>query len=232
MPEGTDPSTAAGTTAGESKTFTQDEVNSFLARETKKIEARTAAAIEAAKTAAAKEWEAKLSEQSARLEELELKGKSAEERERIAADKAAKAIQSERDALTKQLAEKDAALRASDERYARARFTNLVTALYAEAKGLPSMLRHALLSLPHDIEIDFDENDKPTAARIDGVTKTPLDAMKAWLAKPENDGFQQHPGGGSGAQRPNGAGGKGNRLPDDADPAAMLAAGLAEPIRQ
>lgn len=228
MAEGTDPSTAPT----ETRTFTQDEVNSFLAREQKKLEAKTAAAIAAAKAEAAKEYEAKFAEQSARLEELELKGKSAEERERIAADKAARALKEREALLTSELAAKEAAIKELQSLRERDRNTHLVTTLYGEAKGLPKMLRHALPAILADVTLEWDEDGKPVAARIDGLTKTPAEAIAHWLAKPENDGFVAHPGGGSGAHRPNGGPGNGRRLPDDADPAAMLAAGLAEPIRQ
>lgn len=226
MSEGTDPSTAP-----ETRTFTQDEVNSFLAREQKKLEAKTAAAIAAAKAETAKEYETKFAEQSARLEELELKGKSAEERERIAADKAARALKEREAQLTAELAAEKARTAELQSLRERDRATHLVTTLYGEAKGLPKMLRHALPAILADVALEWDEDGKPVAARIDGLTKTPAEAIAHWLAKPENDGFVPHPGGGSGAHRPNG--GPGNRrLPDDADPAAMLAAGLAEPIRQ
>lgn len=208
------------------KTFTQDDLNAILAKERKSAEAKTVQAIEAARQAAQKEADAKLAEQAARLEELENKGKSAEERERLAAEKAAKAIQAERDSLSAKLAEHEATIKAKDERIAHIRNVNLVTGLYGEAKGLPTMLRHAIPAILADIQFDFDETDKATAARIDGLTKTPAEAIKHWLSKPENDGFLAHAGGGSGGNRANGTGGI--AADPNASAAALIAAGLRE----
>lgn len=192
---------AAAGTAGAEKTFTQADLDRF-AGQARLDERKKYADYDALKTAATENAELKK-----KLEENELKGKSAEERERIAAQKAAAEIERARkDAEDKAAANEKRAVEA-ETKHRRYRLEIDATTALTAAKALPKMLKHATTAFLAEVEIDQDEKTGDvTAVRYGGVARKDLkDAATAWLA--DNDGFAEAPGGGAGSPRPNGGAG-------------------------
>jgi hypothetical protein len=204
------------------KTFTQDEVNAFLAKEKKRF-----GDYDALKAGAAKATE--LEQQLAKLhEERELAGKSADEKARIEGERAKKRMDDERAVISK---ERDDAKALAVSRDIRLKTTITRTELSAGlvgAKVYPDSLGDAvtLMAAASKVEIVEDEDGNASIASIvlGGITyKTAREAAEAFLkTKPY---FASAGGGGAGTPRPNGGG----AMPKDlsslpADQLATLAA--------
>lgn len=200
------------------KTFTQDEVNSFLAKERRKY-----ADYEDLKAKAEKipEFERQLSELN---EKLELAGKSEAEKTKLLAEKLEKQKAAELALALK--ASEDA--KAGEQRAIEAlRETNIrygITGALAEVKALPDMMPYAVDAFRRETRIEFDdEAGKVTSVEFDGVPYADLKkAAEAWLKV--RPGFAAAPAGGGGTRNPNG--GAGGRSFDEMTPEQLATIGL------
>lgn len=190
------------------KTFTQDEVNAFLAREKKRF-----GDYDALKAGAAKATE--LEQQLAKLnEERELAGKSADEKARIEGERAKKRMDEERTALSKEVADAKALAAAKDARLKTTITRTELSAGLVGAKVYPDSLADAvtLMAAASKVELVEDEDGNSSIASIvlGGITyKTAREAAEGFLkSKPY---FASAPTGGAGTPRPNG----GAPLPKD-----------------
>lgn len=134
-------------------------------------------------------------ELQAKNDELELKGKSADEKARMAAEKAAKQIEADRTAALKERDDAKAIADAATKSLRAHVIGSQVSQALIAAKALPTSLRHATPAFLADIEIDADEHHGITAVRLGGVAqKDVATAAAEWLKS--NPHFAQHTGGG------------------------------------
>jgi hypothetical protein len=202
---------------GEPKTFTQEQLNGFLAAERKKLtdkQTAQAAEIEAlkAKVAENDELKAKL----AKIEEdKELAGKSELEKERARAEKEANKLRGERDTAIR---ERDEARGATDNEKASHRMTrarNRLTSALTQAEVFPTAADDALEGMVRSAEFDFDDETgelKSLTLNHDGTRYQANELKKAAESflkhKPH---FAKGAGGGTGATRPTGGGAHGGK---------------------
>lgn len=203
------------------KTFTQDEVNSLLAKERRGLEAKIKE-LEPLKEQAAKSTE--LEKQIAELnEKIELAGKSEKEKEKLLAEKLTAKLEKEKSDLAK---ERDAQRALADQAAAelkRTRLEHQITAALMAAKALPGSLKFAVPAFLAEAEIEADEKKGHaiTSVTIDGVPYKELaKATEAYLKA--NPLFLQAPEGGGGTRASN-AGASGNWKDLPADQMADLA---------
>lgn len=163
--------------------------------------------FETLKSQAAKvaEYEAELTKLR---EEKETAGKSAEEVNRIAADRAAKALERERTEATTKLTASEK--RAAD---AEAKYTTLVVSQNLgqgldSAKVLPSAREKAIRLMREDAKIEMDDDGKVVGVTYNGIAyKTPAEAAEAFLK--DNDFLASAPSVRGGRSTPPNSGGSG-----------------------
>lgn len=185
------------------KTFTQDEVNAFLAKERKKLETKYAD-FDDVKTKAGKvtELEAQLNELT---EKLEMAGKGEKEREKLLAEKLTAKLEKEKLELAKERDEAKAAAEQSAKALRTTRIQHTLTSALTGAKALPGAIDKATRDFMSEAEIDFDEKTgKITSVTLDGVPYAdPAKASEAYLKA--NPFYASAPAGGGGSRGPNGA---------------------------
>lgn len=182
------------------KTYSDAELNALLAKERRSHEEKTNAAIAAAKA----EADAKLAELQ---QQVELAGKTADEKAKIQAENAAKKIEREREELAKQ---RDAEKARADGLDGKLRSTvqqHQLSSALAVAKVFPTALDYAVQGLLREAtELDVDPASyEIKALTVDGVRYTDLPkAAEAFLEK--RPFFKSAPPGGAGSSSPNGGG--------------------------
>jgi hypothetical protein len=173
---------------GGKTTFTQEDVNSFLAKERKKIEAkfgdydelkRTAAQVDELRKKAGQVDE--LTTRMAALEEeKDLAGKSAEEKERARAEKAQKKILDDLAVAARERDEAKAALEAERGAHRTTRSRTKLGSALAAADVFPQAAEDALNALMRETEIEWD--DKGDFANVtfngDGTRYAPGELSK------------------------------------------------------
>jgi len=192
------------------KTFTQEELNAFLAKERKATEAKFKDYDEL-KAAADK-----VAEMNKRLEELEeekqLAGKSAEEKERARAKKERETLLADKERLAAEKAEADAKLEAAvaEHRMTRARHT--LSLALSSAKVYAPAAGDALDAMMRDSELEFGDDGalKRITLNHDGVVYDDMTkAATAYLAaKPH---YAAGALGGTGTRPPTGGTGTGGK---------------------
>lgn len=207
------------------KTFTQEQLDAILKDRLAKEERSLRAKIEAdVKTKS----EQTTTELQKRIEELELQGKTAAEREAIERDRSAKAA-------AKQIEERDAAARkqieeltngkaASDAKLrnhlVRGALGNALMKSNINASALPD----ALAVFSSEAKVDLDDEGNVSAITYGGVAhKTPDDAAKAFL-KQRTYFLPPTRGNGTGLDQPRGQ--QGAPKAEDASPEELIAAGM------
>lgn len=169
---------------------TDDDVNRIVAERVKKS---TAEAAEA--KAKLDELTKAQTEAQAKIDELELRGKSEADKARIAAEKAAKKIEEERELAVKGKADSDAKALASDTKLRSYVLSTSATQALIAAKVLPDGVKHAVRAFLDDVKIETDADHTITSIQFEGVAKTTLaEAAIEWLKK--NPVFAPHVGGG------------------------------------
>lgn len=212
---------AAGTAPAE-KTYTQADIDRMMGQRLASKEKELAAVKAEVESSKAKL--AEFDSLTTRLQALEDEKLSAAEKARKDAERAAKAIADREAALAKERDEWRGKAETAERRRVEANVSREVGDALAAAKALPGVLKHAIPAFRSEVEIDTDEDGRITAVRFDGVARKDLaDAAGAWLTA--NPHFQQHPGGGSGAQKPNGAGLSGRPL-HEVDSQSLIREGL------
>lgn len=215
---------------GAPATFTQEQVNAFLAKERGKLEKQIADLKPHA------EASARVPELEKQLEEmrhqLETAGKSAEEKSRIAAERAAKQLEADRAQREKELGETRAALEAERAGHRMTRTRHVATTALTEAKAFAAALPDALGSFLSSVDLTYDEKTGEVATISYGgvAQKTMKDAAAAFLK--DRPYFAAAPAtGGSGTPHPNAGGRSGAQL-DDLSSAELMSIGLSTPPRR
>jgi hypothetical protein len=224
--EGGDAGGGAGAPGNEpapAKTFTQDEFNSLLGK--RLAEERKKFADYDQVKERHKQLEETSAEMAKRLEELELKGKTSEEREKHAAEKASKRIEQERSELTTKLTAAEQRAEAAEKRYR----TKVVDGALGEgldtAKVFSSARSDAIRLLREESKIELDDDGKVISIEYGGILhKTAAEAAAAFLSDREYLAAGEVPKGG-GTKSPNGGGA--GALPANMAAVDQIAAGLA-----
>lgn len=164
------------------KTFTQDQVNAFLAKERKGWETKSASELEEAKTAA----KAKSEELSTQLKELkqqlEDKDLNAQQKEQKAIERAQKAMQDKIAELEKQVGDATSASKAATKKLVDEYKGQHLSAGLLGAEVHQPALADALAMFRSIAKVELDDNGKFVSATLDDATHTnPLDAAKAFL---------------------------------------------------
>lgn len=184
---------AGGGTTEKKLELTQAELNAMIADRLKKASAESAdlkTKLEATNKT--------LAEIQAKADELELKGKSADEKARIAAQKASEKLEADRAALAKERDEAKAVAEAAQKSLRSHIVGSQVSEALMAAKALPASLRHAAPAFLAEVEIDTDEAHKITGVRLGGVAQKDLATAAAeWLKT--NTHFAAAAQGGSGS---------------------------------
>lgn len=197
---------AGSTTVEPAKTFTQAELDAIvagrLAKERKGWEARVAE-LEPLKAQVAR-----IAELEQQLQEHELRGKSAEEKARIAADQAAKRIAEREQQLTKERDEQKARADKAEEDRRADRVRAALTDALVKAKAYPEAIDDAVGAFAAaTTDLEFDERAQLVSLTYGGLLYKRADLAKAAEAflktKPY---FAAATGGGAGTPRPNGGG--------------------------
>lgn len=184
------------------KTFTQEQVNSFLAKEQKKIEDRLAKQYgeASAKTQA---------ELDALKIQIEENGKSAAEKERLAAERARAGMESKLSEQSKAIAERDALLAQSNQRLRDTLVDHELNALFAKANVMPAMMRAALLVFRNDAKLEHGDDGAITSVDVGTKRFASLgEAVADWM-KENGAGYTAAPKGGAGTQLGNAGSGSG-----------------------
>lgn len=184
---------------GGDKTFTQAEVNAFLAREQRKIEER----MTKAQAEASAKTQAELDDLKIKLEES---GKSAAEKERLAAERARTAIEA-RLAETEKArvaAESLAAQHAQSLRDTRVDYE--LNSLLNGHKVLPEAMRFALLGFRQDSKLEFDDEGKVVGVDLGTKRYASLsEGVSEWM-RANGALFVAAPAGGAGTRAGNAGG--------------------------
>jgi hypothetical protein len=216
--EGGDPGGGGGDKPATPKTFTQDELNGFLAKERRKF-----ADYDDVKAKAGKVDE--LVKQVAELnEKLELAGKSEGEKTKLLAERMEKQKALELAALMKSNEEARATAARAVEAHLETKIRFGITHILTEAKALPEGLSYAVDAFRRETKIEFDDaTGKFSSIEVDGIPfADPKKAAEAWLkVRPM---FQAAPVGGGGTRGSNGAGV--GRSFDQMSPAELAELGL------
>ena len=188
--EATDTNQGGGGGGDTPKTFTQEQVNAFLAKERKAFDAKL------------KEATTKAGEVDTVRAELEALREEKANGERTALEKAEAAHKKATEALQKQIAEKDSAAKAASDELFRERVTTRLSAELGKLNVIPAYLQKAvkLASLElQDLKID---GGKLTASYGDHVDASIADVVAAWVK--DNENFLPAPSGGAGTRAPTG----------------------------
>lgn len=199
------------------KTFTQADVD-------KMIQARLAK--EQAKFAdydAIKEKAGKVDTLSKELEDIKVQledaGKTADQKAKAEAERAAKAQLQKIEDADKRAAAAEAKEKAAIATLTAERIANHVTAALGRGEADPRFLSDAVKIFMSDAKIELTEDGRSiTVEYNDGKYKDPVDAAKAWLRDKPN--FAKAPAGGSGGAPPGG-------FPPGSDPSKMSPTDLA-----
>ena len=212
------------------KKFSQKELNALLAKERKAIEAKFDAKLKdldglSEKAKEADDLKAKL----AQLEQEKLEaGKTAEEKARMRAEADQKRAADERAAIAKERDDHKADAEKTRGEFKQHRIRTALTGALLKAKAFPEFVEDAVEALTRGAEIEFDDK----SGKITGITygearytdtKSAADAFLK--AKPI---YQEHPGGGSGNNRPSGGGALGKNW-KDMTPDELASAGWNTP---
>lgn len=165
-------------------------------------------------------------------EERELEGKSAAERERISAEKAAKALERERADSAKKLSEAEAKASGFEKRFRDMVISRSLGEALTGAGVIPDATVKAAMLLQQDATVDLDDDMKISGFTYGGVAyKDAAEVAKqflkdnAWLAK-------ANPAQGGGTTPPNGTGGHSDRSVREQSAEENFAAGLSTPPKQ
>lgn len=198
---------------GGGQTFTQEQVNAFLAKERKKLESKTASELKKIK----EEADAKLSELTQQLEDLkdehEGQGKSGVEKERAKWDKERKRLE---DAVAEAHRARDEATNGLVSERTLHRETKVRHQLgqaLSQAEVFPQSAAHALQMMMAESELEYDEEGKLLSITLAHEAKkyAPsqlVDAARSYLQ--EHPWFASGGKGGTGTRR---GAGTGNGVP-------------------
>jgi hypothetical protein len=204
------------------KTFTQADIDKVLGQ--RLAEERKKFADYDDVKARAKAQEEANAELAKRLEELELKGKSAEEREKIAAEKAAKRLEAERNEITAKMTAAEQRAEAAEKKYRTKIVDDALGGGLDKAKVLSSARASAVKLFRDEAKIELDDDGKVVSIEYGGMShKSVDDAAAAFLKDNDYLAAGDVPRGG-GTKSPNGGG---SALPVDASAIDQIAAGLA-----
>jgi len=175
--------------------LTQAELDKLIVDRNKKA---TAEAEELRKRLA--DLEENTKKLQAERDELDLKGKSAEEKARIAAERAAKKIEDEKSAAQKAAAEATARAEATAAKYRAHVVSQQASDALLAAKALPTAIKHAAQAFLADLTIETDpETYAITSITLGGVAQPSIaKAAEEWLRTYPH--FAAAPAGGAGTR--------------------------------
>ena len=186
------------------KTFTQADLDRIVGQRigeaTKKF-----ADYETVRTQAQKasEYETELTKLR---EEKEMAGKTADEQNRIAADRAARSMERERADNATKLTAAEKRAEEAEGRYKRAVVSQNLGSALDTAKVLTSAREKAIRLMREDAQLDIDEDGKVVSVTYNGIAfKTAAEAAHAFLR--DNDFLASAPASSGGGTKPPNAGG-------------------------
>lgn len=207
------------------KTFTQDEVNAIIAKETGKVTKKFADYDDVkAKVAKVTELETKLAELQ---EAAELAGKTATEREQALAAKAQKKIQDELTAAIEGKTTFEKELLAERAAHNTTRLHHVLAQALNEAGALPKAQAKALAAMAAECTPEWNDKGELVSVllEVDGTKYLTADLTKAAQSYlKENPFFAAGGKGGTGASRPTTTGGgRAHRELHEMDPSELEA---------
>jgi hypothetical protein len=202
-PEGDAGGGGGGGTSSE-KTFTQADLDRIVGQRigeaTKKFSDYETVKTQAQKAA---EYETELAKLR---EEKEMQGKTAEEQNRIAADRAARAMERERSESATKLTAAEKRAEEAENRFRRAVISQNLGSALDSAKVLTSAREKAIRLMREDAQIELDDDGKIASITYNGIAfKTAAEAAHAFLR--DNDFLASAPASSGGGTKPPNAGG-------------------------
>lgn len=193
------------------ETFTQDQVNSIIAKERGRLEAKFGD-YDALKEAAGKVGDLETAVQALK-DEAELKGKNEEEQAKIIAIRAAEQSQAEIDSLKQQVLTLTGERDDSVGNLRSFQVTTHVGAALQKAGVLGAAAKHALAAMMSDSKIEMNDDGSIKSISLGDVPQADLDkAASTYLA--QNAHFKAAKPGGGGATTPTSGGNLDGNLDD------------------